>query len=144
MTVKKEFFTVKRGILFLALAAPLCLIAVSSEAQEDGGKMEARMLKKTKDALMSYEIVEKRTDEILHKLEKSAFGEYAEKFAILAPIVTGKVQLRYKDFGFSYSHSSEQANVDYVLDERWRLFVKRQRESAEVEESSGVKYSFRF
>lgn len=107
-------------------------------------RVQSKMLEKTRDALMSYEIVEERTEELLTRLQKSALGDYAEKAAFLVPVVTGKLQFRYERFDFSYSHSDARANLDYNLDERWKLFVKREREDGDAAESSGVRYSHRF
>lgn len=135
----------------MAVAAPFSLHCLAQEWSEERDRelgeeeeIEEQMLDRTKEALMSYEVVEERTEAILNEIRHSAFGEYAEKMAVLMPFVTGKIEFKVDELAFSYNHFSEKANLDYALDKNWKLFLKRKQDSEGVDESSGVKYSYRF
>lgn len=93
---------------------------------------------------MSYEIVERKSEEIIGSIERSAFGPYAEKIATLIPFATGKIQFRIKQLKVSYSHFSNKAKVDYRLSDRWKLFYNHKENDDQIDDRSGVNYSFRF
>lgn len=122
----------------------LCCHSQEVYNQEVEEEIQASMVDRTKRALMSYEIVEERSEEIIQRIQKSTFGDYAEKVAVIIPFVTGKVQFKVKNLRLSYSHFSDKLNLGYDLAERWQLFMDKKQRRGEMDARSGVKYSFRF
>ena len=111
---------------------------------DDDEDMRKRMMDQTKKAILSYDVVEERASEIIYQIEKSTFGDYAKNVAAIIPFVTGKIEFHIQNLDFSYSHFSEKANIDYRLTNRWKVFIKREHKGDDIDERSGVKYSFRF
>jgi len=138
----------KKWSLGIIVFLPICFHCQAQdlyEAEKERREAEDRdMMDKTKKAFMSYEIVEDRTEELLDKIQNSAFGKYAEKAAAVIPFVTGKLEFRWKQLDISYSHFSEKAKVDYSLDKRWKLFYNHKENSDGPDDRSGLRYSRRF
>lgn len=147
--MKKEFFSLKKWILGLTIYLPFCcchaedLYELQTEKQRHDN-LQNDMMARTQKAFMSYEIVEQRTDELLTKIQNSAFGKYAEKVAAVIPLVTGKLEFKWKQLDVSYSHFSEKAKVDYHLDQRWKLFYNHKDNSDGPDDRSGLNYTRRF
>ncbi|MBC76330.1 MAG: hypothetical protein CME64_09970 [Halobacteriovoraceae bacterium] len=108
-------------------------------------QIQDSMLDRTKDALMSYEIVEEKSKEVMSqikaKVENSAIGKYKTTIAAAVPIVTGKVAFSYGDLRVSYSAQSARTKLDYRLGERWKVFHRSEKDDGE---RTGVDYSVRF
>ncbi len=138
----------KKWIIGLIVYLPFCFCCQAEDLYEVEEAIRAErerdMVDKTKKAIMSYEIVEERTDELLTRIQNSAFGKYAEKVAAVIPLVTGKLEFRWKQFDISYSHFSDKAKVDYNLDKRWKLFYNHNKNTDGADDRSGLQYSRRF
>ncbi len=128
----------------------LCIMIVSLFstpifASGNREQIQDSMLDRTKDALMSYEIVEEKSKEVMSqikaKVENSAIGKYKTTIAAAVPIVTGKVAFSYGDLRVSYSAQSARTKLDYRLGERWKVFHRSEKDDGE---RTGVDYSVRF
>jgi hypothetical protein len=78
------------------------------------GYETGRMLSETRDALLSYELVQEKTNFLSQKLEKMLLGGYTEKFLIFAPLITGKVEFRALDVNFYVDTRSSRGGVNYT------------------------------
>lgn len=67
-------------------------------------------------ALLSYDSVKERSEEILESFKRNTLGEHADKVLILSPIVTGRVEFNALDMNFYFDHrNNNQAGVRYNL-----------------------------
>ena len=128
----------------------LCIMTVSLFsapifASENREEIQDSMFSRTKDALMSYEIVEEKSKEVMGQIkarvENSPLGKYKTTIAAAIPIATGKVAFKYGDLRVSYSAHSARTKLDYRLGERWKVFHRSERDEGD---KTGVDYSVRF
>ena len=73
------------------------------------------MFRKTTDALLSYDLVERRADYFVFKLKNLTFGEYSDQVLLFAPVVTGKVEVRAYDLKFYYDYKKSKSGVKYTF-----------------------------
>lgn len=74
------------------------------------------MVNKTTEALLSYDVVKERSDEIVETVKRKTLGDHADKVLILAPLVTGRVEFNAFDLNFYYDHrNNSQSGVRYNL-----------------------------
>ena len=70
-------------IIILIIVPSLCF----AEVEEDfTGYKTGEMMNQTRDALLSYELVQHKTNYWGQRLEKMLFGNYAHKFFLLSRI----------------------------------------------------------
>ena len=88
-------------------------IIEKEEPQKSRG--QGRMISKTRDALMSVDYIEQRTEYLMLRLKNSAFGEYAEKMMVITPFVTGNLEFNMSNVNFYYNHYQSKSGVEYSL-----------------------------
>lgn len=77
---------------------------------------QSRMVNKTREALLSYSIVQEKSDEVIEKVKRETLGDHAEKLLFIAPLVTGKFEVNAYKMNFYYDHRSDhEAGVRYNL-----------------------------
>lgn len=70
-----------------------------------------------RNALMSYDHIEERANFLIYKFKKLTLGEHADKFLILAPIATGRIEFQaYRDLNFYYNSFSQSGGLRYNVD----------------------------
>lgn len=77
-------------------------------------KNKKKMVKKTTDALLAYDLIERRADYFVFKLKNLTFGEYSDQVLFLAPVVTGKVEVRAYNLNFYYDYNRSKSGVKYT------------------------------
>jgi hypothetical protein len=98
-------------ILILLTLPSLCC----AEVDEDfTGYETGTMMNQTRDALLSYDLIQEKTNFWGKKLEKMLLGGYTEKFLIFAPLITGKVEFRALDVNFYVDTRRERGGVKYT------------------------------
>lgn len=70
---------------------------------------------KTKDALLSYEIVEKKADYFAFKLKNLTFGDYSEQVLYAAPLFTGKLEFSIHRIQFSFDIAQNKSSLKYKI-----------------------------
>ena len=98
-------------ITIIFIFPALCLASFDKEFT---GYETSKMLSETRDALLSYEIIQQKTNFLSQKLEKMLLGEYTEKFLIFAPLITGKVEFTALDVNFYVDTRSSRGGVNYT------------------------------
>jgi hypothetical protein len=87
-----------------------------SEVEEEfSGYESGKMMTETRDALLSYELVQEKTTYWGYRLEKILFGDNAEKFLIFSPLITGKVEFKALDLNFYVDTRKEKGGVKYTF-----------------------------
>lgn len=71
------------------------------------------LLDTTRDALLSYEYIRRRSDYLIFKLQNSILGDYSSELMVLAPLVTGNIELNAFDMNIYYNHHASRAGVRY-------------------------------
>ncbi len=74
---------------------------------------EGKLVSKTKDALLSFDYIEKRADYLVFKLKNLTFGEYSENVMYIAPIITGNLEVNVHGVNIYYDHFSEKSGFKY-------------------------------
>ena len=70
----------------------------------------------TRDALMSYDYIVERSDYLIYRFKQLTLGEHADKFMILAPLVSGRVEFQaYEDINFYYNSFSQSGGFRYSI-----------------------------
>jgi hypothetical protein len=70
----------------------------------------------TRDALLSIDYIENRTNYFLFKLKNMTFGNYTDEVMILAPFVTGRFEFSMYDLSFYYDHfNNNKSGVRYSV-----------------------------
>ena len=72
------------------------------------------MLSHSAKALLSYDAIKDRTDELVLKIKRKTFGEYSDEVLLLLPFVTGEVEFTISDLRFYHQHRKEKTGVKYV------------------------------
>lgn len=117
MKERKWSYALKLLICLIFILPCFCL-ANSEESyvdQEFTGYNSSKMVRQTRDALLSYDLVQQRTNYWGKRLEKMIFGEYAENFLFLTPLVTGKVEFRVVELDFYVDARKEKSGVNYTF-----------------------------
>lgn len=70
---------------------------------------------KTKDALLSYNLIEERANYFVFKFKTLTFGEYTDQLLYAAPLVTGKVEFSISRINFYYNHFSNETGIKYKM-----------------------------
>jgi hypothetical protein len=107
------------SILFIFILCPTVCCAdyrLEDDTDSDAPRRfsEVRMLSEARNALMGYEIVQEKTQYFTNRLESVLLGEYSEKFLILAPFITGKVEFNALDMNFYVDAREETSGVRYI------------------------------
>lgn len=109
-------FAVKLVSLFILFLSQLSFASLNFD-DDSFSKNEysgSDALRNTQDALMGYEIVQEKTNYWTKRLEKKLFGDYADKFLILAPFVTGQLEFNALDLNFYVNAREEESGVRYT------------------------------
>lgn len=98
------------------MCSSVCFANVVLDEEESRNRnfSDRAALRQTQQALMGYEIVQQKTQYWSKRLEKTLFGEHAEKFMIIAPLVTGRVEFNAMDLNFYVNAREEESGVRYV------------------------------
>lgn len=99
--MKKSYF-----IFFILLV----LFSFSSHSEEESFSAS----KKTTEALLSYPKVAKRAEYWGYRLQKMAFGEYADEVLMVSPLVLGKIEFKLLDFDVELNYRSQKSKVQYT------------------------------
>jgi hypothetical protein len=70
---------------------------------------------KTKDALLSYSVVEERADYFTFKLKNLTFGEYSDQILYVAPLITGRVEFSIHRVSFTYDFVENKTKIKYKI-----------------------------
>lgn len=81
---------------------------ISDSNYTEANPNQNKFLDLTKDALLSYDRIEERTNYFAMKIKNRTFGEYTDNILVLAPALTGKVLLKVYGVEFKYSHFKNQ------------------------------------
>ena len=69
-----------------------------------------------RDALMSYDHIMERSNYLIYRFKKLTLGEHADKFMILAPFISGRVEFEaYRDVNFYYNSFSQSGGFRYNI-----------------------------
>ena len=100
----------------ILLCSSVCFANLNLDEEEAGRSRfnSEDALRNTQDALMGYEIVQKKTQYWTKRLERTLFGDHADKFLIIAPLVTGQVEFNAMDLNFYVNAREEESGVRYV------------------------------
>jgi len=98
-------------ILFLLTLPSL---SFGQDGESFSGYGTGKMMNQTRDALLSYELIQEKTNFWGQKLEKMLLGGYTEKFLIFAPLITGKVEFRALDVNFYVDTRRDRGGVNYT------------------------------
>ena len=103
------------GIIFFTFLLPICFCCANDlNDQNTTSYSEVKMLRNTRDALLSYDIVQERKEYWETRLQNLIMGEFAEKLIFLSPFVTGKLEFRANDLRFYVDARHEESGVQYV------------------------------
>lgn len=83
---------------------------------DNNKKFQSKFLDKTRDALLSYDIVEERANYILHRVKNMTFGEYSDHVLYLAPIASGHVEMKVYDINVYYDHFAQKSGFKYKIE----------------------------
>jgi hypothetical protein len=72
------------------------------------------MMNHTRDALLSYSYVKKRTKRITKNIERTVLGDHTEKLFLIAPFLLGQVEFNAQDIRFYVNARKEKGGVEYV------------------------------
>lgn len=70
---------------------------------------------KTRDALLSYDLVEERANYFARKLRRMTFGEYADQVMIVAPFLTGQLEFNVSDIRVYINAHQSTSGLEYRL-----------------------------
>ena len=90
----------------------LCCAEVEEEFT---GYKPVKMMTETRDALLSYELVQEKTNYWGYRLEKMIFGDHVDKFLIFSPLITGKVEFKALDLNFYVDTRKSKGGVKYTF-----------------------------
>lgn len=77
---------------------------------------QRRMINKTTEALLSYDLVQERSQALVDEVKRKTLGDHAEKVLVLAPLVTGRFEFNAFDLNFYYDHRNDnQTGFRYNL-----------------------------
>ena len=80
------------------------------------GVNNGQMMNNTRDALMSYDYIVERSDYLIYKFKQLTFGEYADKVMILAPLISGNIEIQaHSDFNLFYNHHQGRGGLRYNI-----------------------------
>ena len=108
-------------VFVIPFSASLCLAnspyhkLLLEEEQSSKNSNHHSWANKTKDALLSVEYIENRTDILLGKLKRKTIGSYEEELILLAPFLTNEILVSHENFTFSVNYASEKARIDYKV-----------------------------
>lgn len=74
---------------------------------------QAKFATKTKAAFESFQIVRDRTKYLEFKLRNLTFGEYTDHVLYVAPLITGRVEVRIEKINIYYDYNSSKSGVSY-------------------------------
>jgi len=77
------------------------------------GYKSGAMLNETRDALLSYEIIQQKTQYWGNRVEKLLLNDYSEKIFIMAPLITGRLEISALDLNFYVDTRQERGGVRY-------------------------------
>ena len=69
----------------------------------------------TRDALMSIEAIQERSDYLVYKLKTLTFGEYTDDVMVIAPLITGEIEFSANQFNLYYNHFQSRGGVRYQV-----------------------------
>jgi hypothetical protein len=75
---------------------------------------DRKMFSETRNALFSYDVVQEKSSYWSKRIEKVVMGQYTEKFLVLAPFVTGKIEFNADKFRFYIDAREEASGVRYT------------------------------
>lgn len=103
-------------LFFVFLCSSVCLANFNFDGeQSDRSEFDSSdALSNAQNALMGYGIVQEKTQYWTKRLEKKLFGDHADKFLIIAPLVTGQVEFSALDLNFYVNAREEESGVRYV------------------------------
>ena len=101
------------GFVLTFFLSHCCLGAVYDERYFDLDEPadsvgKGKLVSMSKDALMSFDYVEKRADYFMFKLKNLTFGEYSDNVLYIAPVLIGKVEVNIHGFRLYYDHLNDQ------------------------------------
>jgi hypothetical protein len=99
--------------IVLILLFSFSVFASVFDSEFDGYSSKV-MMNQTRDALLSYSFIKKRTKRITKDIERKVLGEYTEKLFLIAPFLLGQVEFNSNDVRFYVNARKEKGGVEYV------------------------------
>lgn len=98
-------------ILFLL---PLISYAEFETHSSFEGYKTGVMINQTRDAILSYDFVQEKTEYWGNRLEKILLNDYSEKIILISPLITGKFEVSAMDLNFYVDTRREKGGVRYT------------------------------
>jgi len=73
----------------------------------------SKMMRNTRNAIMSYDVVQKKADQFGKKIQELTLGDYTEEVLVFSPLVTGQVTFSAMDLDFYIDTRHERGGVEY-------------------------------
>lgn len=102
-------------VLVLFIFCPVCMAQFASDSSTKSTEYsDQKMFRQTRNALLKYDFIQKRTEYWGKRLEKMLLGDYGQKVLIIAPLVTGKLEFNALDLNFYIDARAEKSGVRYT------------------------------
>ncbi len=103
------------GLFFIFLSSTCFGKIYLDEEEYPISKYQSKVFDKTRDALLSVDYIEERADYFVFKLKNLTFGEYAEDVMYVAPLFTGRFEVRAFNFNLYYNTFQEKGGLKYKV-----------------------------